>query len=103
MARYMKDNVPGLWVPDEYIERMEQAGAPWAGIPKDQLTKEDKKNRSEAWKQEGINICIELIQQLGEIKGVAGVHIMAIEWEEAVRTITEGAGLLPRPVVEPVQ
>jgi methylenetetrahydrofolate reductase (NADPH) len=34
---------------------------------------------------------------------VAGVHIMAIEWEEAVKTIVEGAGLSPRPsVVEPV-
>jgi methylenetetrahydrofolate reductase (NADPH) len=33
---------------------------------------------------------------------VAGVHIMAIEWEDAVRPIVEGAGLLPRPVVEPV-
>jgi 5,10-methylenetetrahydrofolate reductase len=102
MARYMKNNVPGLWVPDEFIERMGQAGAPWADIPKDELTKEDKKARSEAWKQEGINICIELVQQMREIEGVAGVHIMAIEWEEAVRPIVEGAGLLPRPVIEPV-
>jgi 5,10-methylenetetrahydrofolate reductase len=102
MARYMKDSVPGLWVPDEFIERMEQAGAPWADIPKDKLTKEDKKARSEAWKQEGITICIELVQQMREIEGVAGVHIMAIEWEEAVRPIAEGAGLLPRPVIEPV-
>jgi 5,10-methylenetetrahydrofolate reductase len=100
MARYMKDSVPGLWVPDELISRMEQAGATWKGIPKDELTKEDKKARSEAWKQEGIQICIELIQQIREIEGIAGVHIMAIEWEEAVRPIVEGAGLLPRPVVE---
>jgi len=100
MARYMKDSVPGLWVPDEFIHRMEQAGAPWANIPKDELTKEDKKARSEAWKQEGIRICIELIQQIREIEGIAGVHIMAIEWEEAVRPIVEGAGLLPRPAVE---
>jgi methylenetetrahydrofolate reductase (NADPH) len=99
MARYMKDSVPGLWVPDEFIARMEATGAPWAGIAKDALTKEDKKARADAWKQEGIGICIELIQQIREIEGVAGVHIMAIEWEEAIRPIVEGAGLLPRPMV----
>lgn len=99
MARYMKESVPGILVPDALIERMDNAAAPWAGKKKDELTKEDKKARSEAWKAEGIQICIELIQQLRQIKGVAGVHIMAIEWEEAVRPIVEGAGLLPRPVI----
>jgi 5,10-methylenetetrahydrofolate reductase len=102
MAKYMKDSVPGLLVPDVLIDRMNEAGAPWARKSKDELTKEDKKARSEAWKDEGIKICIELIQQLREVEGVAGVHIMAIEWEEAVKPIVEGAGLLPRPVVEPV-
>jgi methylenetetrahydrofolate reductase (NADPH) len=99
MARYMKESVPGLLVPDALIERMEQAGAPWAGKSKDELTKEDKKARSAAWQEEGIKICIELIRQIREIEGVAGVHIMAIEWEEAVKPIVEGAGLLPRPTV----
>lgn len=97
MARYMKTSVPGILVPDQLIERMEAAGAPWAGKSKDELTKEDKKARSEAWQKEGIQICIELIQQLRQIEGVAGVHIMAIEWEEAVKPIVEGAGLYPRP------
>jgi 5,10-methylenetetrahydrofolate reductase len=100
MARYMKDSVPGILVPDEIISRMTDAGAPWAGKSKDDLTKEDKKARTEAWKNEGIKICIELIQQLKEIDGVAGVHIMAIEWEEAVKPIAEGAGLLPRPLIK---
>jgi methylenetetrahydrofolate reductase (NADPH) len=100
MARYMKNNVPGLLVPDELIDRMTAAGAPWKGIPKDEMTKEDKRARSAAYKETGIDICIELIQQISEIEGVAGVHIMAIEWEEAVQPIVEGAGLLPRPVVE---
>lgn len=100
MARYMKNSVPGILVPDEILERMSSAGAPWAGKSKDELTKEDKKARSDAWKSEGIKICIELIQQLKEIEGVAGVHIMAIEWEEAVKPIAEGAGLLPRPTIE---
>jgi 5,10-methylenetetrahydrofolate reductase len=99
MARYMKDSVPGILVPDELIEKITSAGAPWAGKSKDELTKEDKKARSEAWKQAGIEICIDLIQKLRKIEGVAGVHIMAIEWEEAVKSIVEGAGLYPRPVV----
>jgi methylenetetrahydrofolate reductase (NADPH) len=99
MARYMKNNVPGILIPDEMIDRMTAAGDPWKGISKDDLTKEDKKARSAAWKEMGITICIELIQQLQEIEGVAGVHIMAIEWEEAVKPIVEGAGLFPRPVI----
>lgn len=99
MARYMKNNVPGLLVPDELIKRMMDAGAPWAGKSKDELTKDDKRARSAAWKAEGIQICIELIQQIQEVEGVAGVHIMAIEWEEAVEPIVKGAGLFPRPVI----
>jgi methylenetetrahydrofolate reductase (NADPH) len=86
-ARYMRDQVPGMDVPDEIVERMEAAGK---GI-------EDKKARAAAFKEEGIKICVELIQQMREIEGVAGVHIMAIEWEEAVPVIAERAGLLPRP------
>jgi methylenetetrahydrofolate reductase (NADPH) len=97
MAKYMRDSVPGILVPEKLIERMEASGAEWAGKKKDELTKEDKKARAEAWKQQGIQICIELIQQLKGIKGVSGVHIMAIEWEEAVKPIVEGAGLAPRP------
>jgi methylenetetrahydrofolate reductase (NADPH) len=100
MARYMKNNVPGILVPDEIIDQMKAAGAPWAGKKKEELTKDDKRARSKAWREAGIKICTELIQQLREIKGVAGVHIMAIEWEEAVKPITEGAGLYPRPTVK---
>ena len=100
MAKYMKDSVPGILVPDALISRMTAAGKPWAHIGKDQLTKEDKKARAEAYKAEGIKICIELIQQLREIEGVAGAHIMAIEWEEAIKPIVDGAGLLPRPVIQ---
>ena len=100
MARYMKNNVPGILVPDEIIKEMNAAGAPWAGKKKEELTKEDKKARSAAWKEAGINICIDLIQKLRAIEGVAGVHIMAIEWERAVKPIVEGAGLYPRPQVE---
>ncbi len=76
MARYMKKFVPGMDVTDEVIERMKGAA-----------------NKQE----EGINICVDIINQVREIKGVAGVHVMAIEWEEAVAEICERAGLLPRP------
>ncbi len=92
MARYMRDYVPGISMPDHIIDRMTKAAA---GIPK-----EEKQARRDAWRAEGIKICIELIQQVREIEGVAGVHVMAIEWEEAVRPIVEGAGLLPRPAVD---
>lgn len=100
MARYMKNNVPGILVPDEIIEQMTAASAPWAGKKKDQLTKEDKRDRSKAWREAGIQICIDLIQKLRQIEGVSGVHIMAIEWESAVKPIVEGAGLYPRPDVK---
>ena len=78
MANYMKKMVPGMDVPDELIARIKGA---------------DKEKRAE----EGIKIAIETIQQLKEIEGVHGVHIMAIEWEEMVPKIAEEAGLLPRP------
>jgi methylenetetrahydrofolate reductase (NADPH) len=99
MARYMKNNVPGILVPDELIDRMTAAGKPWADKSKDDLTPEDKRARAKAWKDEGIQICIDLIEQMREIEGVAGVHVMAIEWEEAVKPIVEGADLYPRPNV----
>ncbi len=100
MAKYMKNNVPGILVSDEYIDRMTAAGKEWAGIPTKELTKEQKSERAKAWRAEGIQICIDLINEVREIEGVAGVHIMAIEWESAVKPIAEGAGLLPRPVID---
>ncbi len=91
-AKYMRDQVPGMDVPDEVVERMEAAGR---GL-------DDKPARAAAWRAEGIRICVDLIQQMRAIDGVAGVHIMAIEWEEAVETIVEAAGLSPRPsIAEP--
>lgn len=75
-ARYMKNNVAGITVPDALIERLKGA--------------ENKK-------AEGINICLESIQECREIEGVKGVHIMAVAWEEIVPEIVERAGLYPRP------
>jgi methylenetetrahydrofolate reductase (NADPH) len=78
MARYMKNNVSGLSVPEELVDRM--AGAKDA-------------------KEEGVKICLEIIEQIKEIKGIHGVHIMAVAWEDIVPDIVEKAGLMPRPDV----
>ena len=72
MAKYMRDKVAGVAVPDYYIDRMAKAEDPG---------------------DEGINICVEQIQRLREIEGVAGIHIMAIEWEQKVPEIVEKAQL----------
>ena len=81
MARYMKKRVPGMDVPDELIKRLA-----------------DKPKEKQA--EEGIKICIESIERLKQVEGVAGFHIMAIEWEEKVPGIVESAGLYPRPKVK---
>jgi len=81
MAKYMKNRVPGMDVPDEVVERM-------SGVPKEKQP------------EEGINICVETIQRLKEVEGVKGFHIMAIEWEEKVPEIVERSGLFPRPKIE---
>ncbi|NLM45694.1 MAG: methylenetetrahydrofolate reductase [Firmicutes bacterium] len=75
-ARYMKNNVSGMIVPDHIIDRLKAAP--------------DKK-------EEGVKIAVEMIQHLKTVEGVAGVHIMAVAWEEIVPEIVERAGLLPRP------
>jgi len=72
MARYMRDAVAGVSVPQYYVDRISRAKDP---------------------KAEGIDICVEQIQQLRQMRGVAGIHIMAIEWEEKVAEIVEKAGL----------
>jgi methylenetetrahydrofolate reductase (NADPH) len=79
-ARYMQKRVPGMDVPEEIIDRLK-------GVPKEDVSKE------------GIKVCVDIINQVREIKGVAGIHLMAIEWEEVVHEIVEQAGLLPRPQV----
>jgi methylenetetrahydrofolate reductase (NADPH) len=56
---------------------------------------EDTKNP----KEEGVNITLEIIEQLRKIKGVSGIHIMAVAWEEIVPEIVKRAGLYPRPKI----
>jgi len=76
-AEYIRREVPGVVIPDEIIERL-------------------GKTPSDKQRQEGKRICVEIIQQVREIEGVAGVHVMAYRQEELVAEIIQEAGLLPR-------
>jgi len=72
-GRWIRSNVPGVHIPDSIIERLEGA--------------EDQK-------KEGQQICIDLIQEVKEIKGVAGIHVMAYRQEEFVSEIITASGVL---------
>ncbi len=72
-ARWMRGNVPGVHIPDSVIRRLEGAA--------DQ-------------KAEGKRLCVELIQEIREIKGVRGIHVMAYRQEELVNDIIRDSGVL---------
>jgi methylenetetrahydrofolate reductase (NADH) len=74
---HMRRDVPGMYVPDAIVERLR-------GVPADRV------------QDEGITLCAEIIQQVKEISGVAGVHVMAFSWEDAIPEILERAGLPAR-------
>lgn len=76
MAKYMNDEVPGVFVPDSILKRMQAA--------------EEKGNAVE----EGVQITLELIEQIRKIKVFHGVHIMSVGWEEIVPRIVKEANLL---------
>ncbi|MBL7213233.1 MAG: methylenetetrahydrofolate reductase [Desulfobacteraceae bacterium] len=80
MAQYMARMVPGMDVPQSVVKRLREAG-------KGKVA------------EEGIKYALEQIEEFKEMEGVAGVHLMAIEWEHKVPEIAERAGVLPRPVV----
>ena len=80
MAKYMAKFVPGMDVPEELIQRIEGAG-------KGKMA------------EEGIKFACEQIEEFKEMEGVAGVHLMAIEWEHKVPEIAERAKVLPRPEI----
>ncbi len=77
-AKYMQENVSGMIVPNEIVDRMQKAADP---------------------KAEGVAIAVEQIKYVRNMEGIAGVHIMAVAWEEIVPTIVEQAGLYPRPQI----
>jgi methylenetetrahydrofolate reductase (NADPH) len=72
-ARWMRSNVPGIHIPDAIVDRLERAEKPG---------------------DEGKKLCIELIQQIREIPGVHGVHVMAYRREHLVGAIIEESGIL---------
>ncbi len=77
-AEFMRTRVPGVIIPDKIVERLRKTPA-------------SKK------REEGKRICVEIIKQVREMEGIAGVHVMAYRQEELVAEIIEEAGLLPRP------
>ncbi len=79
VAEWMRANVPGVHVPDAVIERLRKAEKPG---------------------REGKRLCIDMIQQVREIPGVSGVHVMAYRQEELVAEIVEESGLLKSRVVQ---
>ena len=81
MAKYMKERVPGMEVPEGLIKRL-------SGVPKERQG------------EEGIRILLEQIEVLKAEEGIRGFHIMAVEAEAKVPEIVERAGLYPRPAVE---
>lgn len=76
-ARYVRDHLPGAIVPDAVIQRLESAGP--------------------AAEEEGVRLTVETIERLRAIRGIAGVHVIGLGHEEAVRRVIEASGLLPRP------
>jgi methylenetetrahydrofolate reductase (NADPH) len=76
---HMRNEVPGMYVPESVVQRLR-------GVPTDRI------------QAEGIALCAEIIQQVREIPGVAGVHVMAFSWEDAVPEILQRAGVGARPV-----
>jgi methylenetetrahydrofolate reductase (NADPH) len=78
-AEFMRSKIPGVYIPDVILDRL-------------------KKTPKKMQRTEGKKICIEIIQQVRVIEGVAGVHVMAYRQEELVAEIVEDAGLLPRPI-----
>jgi methylenetetrahydrofolate reductase (NADPH) len=75
MTERMKYHVPGVDLPDEIFERMKKSTNP---------------------KKEGYNISLDIINEIKKIKGVHGVHITALFWEDIIPSLVKGSGLLPR-------
>ena len=73
---YMREHLPGVVVPDAAIDRLRAA--------------EDRA-------AEGVRLTVELLETVRAVDGIAGVHLMGLGHEDAVRRVIEDAGLLPRP------
>ena len=78
VAKYMKEDVPGVFVPDKIMKRMEAAGV--------------------GAEEEGVQIALEIIEAIKGKQGLNGIHLMAVGWEEIVPRIVKEAGLERKPV-----
>jgi methylenetetrahydrofolate reductase (NADPH) len=76
-ARFIRDHLPGVMVPDRVIDLLEQAGPD-----------------AEA---EGVRLTVEVVAKLKAIQGIAGIHVMGLGRMDPVRHVVESAGLMPRP------
>lgn len=72
-ARWIRTNVPGIHIPESIVERLDRSDNP---------------------KAEGKKLCIDIINEVKEIEGVAGVHVMAYRQEELVAEIVHESGVL---------
>lgn len=81
VAQYMNNEVPGVFIPEKLMKRMEDAG--------------------DGASEEGVNIALELIEAIKDKQGVNGIHLMAVGWEEIVPRIVTEAGLLPPDFKQP--
>ncbi len=79
VAQYMNKEVPGVYIPEPLMRRMEAAGDGAA--------------------EEGVQIALEVIEAVRRLQGVNGIHLMAVGWEEIVPRIVTEAGLLPADFV----
>ena len=79
-AQHMATKIPGMEVPEAVLERLEG------------LSDEDAEKA-------GMDLCCEIGEQVREIEGVRGLHIMAIGWPAAVPRVVERLGLFPRPAL----
>ena len=70
----LRHQIPGVVMPDEFVRRFD-------GVPDEKIA------------EFGLDVCAEIVSELADIEGVAGVHLMAFSWEEAIPEIIERAGL----------
>lgn len=81
-ALYLNNKVPGVYLPETIMKRMEKAG--------------------DNGGEEGISILLELIDSVKGMKGVNGIHLMTLGWEDIVERVVREAGLFRKgyPVEE---
>lgn len=72
-AEWIRSNVPGIHIPDSVIRRLKGA---------------------DNEKEEGVRLCVDMINELREVEGVHGIHIMAFRQEHRVGEIVERSGVL---------